>query len=70
LFNRKIFITAKSSELTPSGPKTLTEYARVSYLAMLNELAYELGEDSIPKLPEGERASTLRRALTKQRALR
>ena len=69
LFDRKIFITAKSSELTPSGPKALTEYARVSYLAMLNELAYELGEDSIPKLPEDDRANTLRRALTKQRAL-
>jgi tetratricopeptide (TPR) repeat protein len=69
VFDRKIFITAKSRELTPAGPKTLTEYTRISYLAMLNELAYELGEDSIPKLPEGDRASTLRRALTKQRAL-
>lgn len=69
LFDRKIFISAKSSELTPSGPQSITEYTRISYLAMLNELAYELGEDSIPKLPEGDRASTLRRALTKQRAL-
>jgi tetratricopeptide (TPR) repeat protein len=69
LFDRKIFITAKSSELTPVGPRALTEFARINYLAMLNELAFELGEDSIPKLAEGDRASALRRALTKQRVV-
>ena len=69
LFDRKIFITAKIRELTPSGEKKLNEYARINYLALLSELALELGEDSIPRLNEEDRANALRRALTKQRVL-
>jgi Domain of unknown function (DUF4062)/NB-ARC domain/MalT-like TPR region len=69
LFDRKIFITAKIRELTPSGEQKLNEYARINYLALLSELALELGEDSIQRLNEEDRANALRRALTKQRVL-
>ena len=69
LFDRKIFITAKTRELTPSGERQLNEYARINYLALLSELALELGESNIPRLNEEDRASALRRALADQKVL-
>jgi tetratricopeptide (TPR) repeat protein len=69
LFERKIFITAKVRELTPEGEKKLTDFTRPTYLAMLNELAQELGEDSISKLPPDDRANALRLTLAGKKAL-
>jgi tetratricopeptide (TPR) repeat protein len=63
LFERKIFITAKVRELTPEGEKKLTDFTRPTYLAMLNELATELGEDGISKLPPDDRTNALRLTL-------
>jgi tetratricopeptide (TPR) repeat protein len=69
LFERKIFITAKVRELTPEGEKKLTDFTRPTYLAMLNELATELGEDGISKLAPEERTNALRLALAGKKAL-
>ena len=69
LFERKIFITAKVRELTPAGEKPLTDFTRPDYLAMLNELALALGEESIPKLPPEERPKALNRALSGKKVL-
>ena len=69
LFERKIFITAKVRELRPEGERTLTDFTRADYLAMLNELALELGEDGIPRLAPDERANALRMALTNKKTL-
>jgi len=69
LFERKIFITAKVRQLTPAGEKPLTDFTRPDYLAMLNELALALGEESIPKLPPEERPKALNRALSGKKAL-
>lgn len=69
LFERKIFISAKVRELRPDGEKPLTDFTRPDYLAMLTELARELGEVSIPHLPPDQRANALRLALAGVRAL-
>ena len=49
LFERKIFITAKVRELTAEGEAKLTDFTRPTYLAMLDELGKELGEDGSRK---------------------
>lgn len=69
LFERKIFITAKVRELTPDGEKKLTDFTRPSYLAMLDELGKELGEEGLEKLPPDDRPNTLRLALAGKKAL-
>jgi len=70
LFERKIFITAKIRELTAAGEAKLTDFTRPDYLAMLNELAKELGEDgNISRLAPDERADALRLLLVGKKAL-
>jgi len=69
LFERKIFITAKVRELTPEGEAKLTDFTRPTYLAMLDELGKELGEDSLEKLAPDERPDELRLALAGVKAL-
>ena len=69
LFERKIFITAKVRDLTPEGETKLTDFTRPTYLAMLEELSKELGEDGISKLPPDERTDALRLALAGKKAL-
>lgn len=68
LFDRKIFITAKVRELTPEGEQKLTDFTRPTYLAMLDELARELGEDLSRLAPE-ERPNTIRISLAGKKAL-
>jgi tetratricopeptide (TPR) repeat protein len=68
-FERKIFITAKTRELTPTGEKPLTDFTRPNYLQILSELAMELGEDSIQQSPPEQRANMLRLALTGRKTL-
>ena len=69
LFDRKIFITAKVRELTAEGEKKLTDFTRPTYLAMLDELGKELGEENISRLAPDERADALRLALAGKKAL-
>jgi hypothetical protein len=69
LFERKIFITAKVRELTPQGEARLTDFTRPTYLAMLDELGKELGEENISRLAPDERADALRLALAGKKAL-
>jgi tetratricopeptide (TPR) repeat protein len=69
LFERKIFITAKVRELTVEGEKALTDFTRPTYLAMLDELGKELGEDGLEKLPPSDRPNELRLALASKKAL-
>ena len=69
LFDYKIFITAKVRELTTEGEKPLTDFTRPTYLAMLDELGKELGEDGLEKLPPDDRPNELRLALAGKKAL-
>jgi tetratricopeptide (TPR) repeat protein len=69
LFERKIFISAKVRELTPEGEQKLTDFTRPTYLAMLDELGKELGEETLSQLPPDERPNTLRLALAGKKAL-
>jgi len=68
-FERKIFLSAKLRELTPTGEQKLEDFMLPNYLALLTELARELGEESIAQTDPGERANAVRRALTDARAL-
>ena len=69
LFEREIFITAKIRELTPEGEKKLTDFTRPTYIAMLDELGRELGEEGLEKLPPDERPNTIRLALAGKKVL-
>lgn len=69
LFERKIFITAKVRELTADGEAKLTDFTRPSYLAMLDELGRELGEEGLEKLPSDDRPNVLRLALAGKKAM-
>jgi tetratricopeptide (TPR) repeat protein len=69
LYERKIFITAKVRDLTPEGEKKLTDFTRPTYLAMLDELGRELGEDNLSRLAPDERPNILRLALAGKKAL-
>lgn len=69
VFLRKIFITAKVRELNADGEEKLTDFTRPTYLAMLDELGKELGEDGLEKLPPDERANALRMALAGKKTL-
>lgn len=69
LFERKIFITAKVRELTAEGEAKLTDFTRPTYLAMLDELAKELGAGGLEKLAPDERPNELRLALAGKKAL-
>jgi len=69
LFERKIFITAKVRELTPEGEKPLTDFTRPTYLAMLDELGKELGEENLSRLAPDQRPDALRLTLAGKKAL-
>ena len=69
LFSQKIFISAKQRTFTELGQKPLTGNAPTDSIAILNELALELGEESILKLSREEKENTLLLTLTGQRVL-
>jgi len=69
VFSRKIFITAKVRELNAEGEEKLTDFTRPTYLAMLDELGKELGEEGLEKLPPDERANALRMTLAGKKTL-
>ncbi len=68
-FKTKIFLSAKVRDLTPEGEEKLEDFMLPNYIALLSELARELGEDGIAKIPENERANTVRRILSDRHAL-
>lgn len=68
-FDRKIFLSAKARELTSKGERKLEDFMLPNYMALLAELAHELGEPNLAKIPPNERANTMRRALTNARVL-
>ncbi len=68
-FKTKIFLSAKVRDLTPQGEEKLEDFMLPNYIALLSELARELGEDDIAKIPENERANTVRRILADRHAL-
>lgn len=68
-FPIKIFLSAKTRELLPHGEQKLEDYQLLSFVALLAELARELGEDEIAKMNPNERANEMRRALVDRRAL-
>lgn len=68
-FDRKIFVSAKIREMTLAGEQRLEDFMLPNFVALLTELAHELGDKDIARLPENERANTVRRSLADQRAL-
>lgn len=68
-FPIKIFLSAKTRELLPHGEQKLEDYQLPNFVALLAELARELGEDEIAKMNPNERANEMRRALVDRRAL-
>lgn len=68
-FPRKIFLSAKVRELTPSGEQPLEDYMLPNFIALLTELARELGDDAIAKTDPAQRPKIVRELLTRERAL-
>ena len=68
-YSRKIFLSAKVRELTPRGEQKLEDFMLPNYLALLAELAREMGDTELARVPENERANAVRRALADERAL-
>lgn len=66
---RKIFLSAKIRELSPTGEQALQDFMLPNYQALLVELARELGDDTIEQTTPDERANAVRRALAETRAL-
>ncbi len=68
-FDRKLFLSAKVRELTPAGEQKLEDYMLPNFIALLTELARELGDDAIEKTDPAGRANILRNMLAKEKAL-
>ncbi len=68
-FERKIFLSAKVRELTPAGEQKLEDFMLPNYIALLTELARELGEENVAQIDPNERANAVRRALADVQAL-
>lgn len=68
-FPIKIFLSAKRRELTPAGEQPLHDFMIPDYMALLSELARDLGAEQISRMPPSKRANAVRRALENQNAL-
>lgn len=68
-FDRKIFLSAKIRELTPKGEQKLEDFMLPNYMALLAELARELGDKTLAQHAPNERANAVRRALADVRVL-
>lgn len=68
-FAVRIFLSAKVRELTPAGEQPLADFMLPNYMALLAELARELGEPDIARSNPAERANAVRRALAGKRTL-
>jgi len=69
IYPTKIFLSAKIRELTPQGEQKLEDFMLPNYLALLSELARELGEDGLERTEPTERAREVRRLLENSHAL-
>ncbi|MBP7687849.1 MAG: AAA family ATPase [Thermoflexales bacterium] len=69
VYPTKIFLSAKIRELTPHGEQKLEDFMLPNYLALLSELACELGEDGLERTEPTERAREVRRLLENSHAL-
>lgn len=68
-FDRKIFLSAKVREMTAAGEQRLEDYMLPNFLALLTELANELGINDLACLAENDRVNAVRRSLANTRAL-
>ncbi len=68
-FDNKIFLSAKVRELTPSGEEPIQDFQFTNFMALLNELAHELGEDQLDKIDAARRPRTVLRALAGENSL-
>ncbi len=65
----KIFLSAKVTQLTPQGVEKLEDFMLSNYIALLAELARELGDENIAKIDPNLRANEVRRLLADKHAL-
>jgi len=68
-FPIKIFLSAKTTELTAEGRVLAREYALADFEALMSELAAELDAEEIRHMPAGGRAKEVRRCLSNKKAL-
>lgn len=68
-FERKIFLSAKIRELTTAGERPLEDFMLPNFIALITELARELGDAELARLPENERAKAVHRTLADHNAL-
>jgi tetratricopeptide (TPR) repeat protein len=68
-FPLKLFITAKSSRLDPDGVHQLQDHRVVDYYGLLTEIGLSLGISDIQRVPQEQKADSIRHALAQQRAL-
>lgn len=69
IYPTKIFLSAKVRELTPQGEQKLEDFMLLNYVALLTELARELGDEGVEKTDPNERAKEVRRLLENRHAL-
>ncbi|XCN71463.1 MAG: tetratricopeptide repeat protein [Candidatus Electrothrix aestuarii] len=68
-FERRIFLSAKVRELTPTGEQPLDDFSLRDFLSLLAELARELDAEAAAQAKPEERAKAVHRALNGQRIL-
>jgi nucleoside phosphorylase/tetratricopeptide (TPR) repeat protein len=68
-FERKIFLSAKKRDLTPTGEQPLEDFMLPNFLELLSGLAREIGEENLERESENKRADSVRRALLDKRVL-
>lgn len=68
-FPLKVFLSAKVRELTPAGEQHLQDFMLPNFMSLISELAAELGEENLNRVPANERANTVRHALANKKAL-
>jgi tetratricopeptide (TPR) repeat protein len=68
-FPLKIFLSAKVRELTVAGEKPLQDFMLPNFIALISELAAELGLQDIARTPADDRANIVRRELADKQAL-
>lgn len=69
MYPTKIFLSAKVRELTSQGEQKLEDFMLPNYMALITELARELGEEGLERTEPTERAREVRRLLDNSHAL-
>ena len=64
-----IFLSAKVRELMPQGEQKLEDFMLLNFMALITELARELGEANIEQVEPNKRANEVRRLLENSHAL-